>query len=161
MHYLTKHLPRRAPYFLAGLGALTLTVLVFRPSPIPVDLGPVERGELQVTVDAEGKTRVQDRFVVAAPVDGRLARIDLNEGDPVDQGMLVARIDPLPLDTQVREAQARLRELQAEIAGVETRRPKPAALIQAEAPKIWKLGERSRGNSERRPNYWKPVEPES
>ncbi|MCG8361884.1 MAG: efflux RND transporter periplasmic adaptor subunit [Pseudanabaenales cyanobacterium] len=133
MRYLTKHLPRRLPYFLAGLGALTLVVLAFRPAPIPVDLGEVERGELQVTVDAEGKTRVQDRFVVAAPVAGRLDRIDLDEGDPVEQGKVVARIDPLPLDTQVREAQARLRELQAEIAGVETQRPKPAALIQSEA----------------------------
>ena len=133
MRYLTKHLPRRAPYVLAGLGALTLVVLAVRPAPIPVDLGQVERGDLQVTVDAEGKTRVQDRFVVAAPVTGRLERIDLDEGDTVDQGRIVARIDPLPLDTQVRESQARLRELQAEMIGVETQRPKQAALIQAEA----------------------------
>ena len=123
MRYLTKRLPRRSPHVLAGLGALTLVVLAFRPAPIPVDLGRIERGELQVTVDAEGKTRVQDRFVVAAPVAGRLARIDLDEGDPVDQGRVVARIDPLPLDTQVREAQARLQELRAEIVGVETQRP--------------------------------------
>ena len=133
MRYLTKHLPRRLPYFLAGLGALTLVVLAFRPSPIPVDLGTVERGELLVTVDAEGKTRVRDRFVVAAPIAGRLARIDLDEGDSVEPGRVVARIDPLPLDTQVKAAQARLQELQAEIAGVETQRPKQAALIQAEA----------------------------
>ena len=133
MRYLNKHLPRRLPYFLAGLGVLTLVVLAFRPSPILVDLGRVERGELQVTVDAEGKTRVQDRFVVAAPVDGRLDRIDWDEGDLVEQGMVVARIDPLPLDTRVKEAQSRLQELQAEIVGVETQRPKQAALIQAEA----------------------------
>lgn len=133
MRYLIKHLPRRLSYLLAGLGTLALIVLAFRPSPIPVDLGLIERGELKVTVDAEGKTRVKERFVVAAPVDGRLARVDLDEGDPVEPGRVLARIDPLPLDTQVKAAQARLQELQAEIAGVETQRPKQAALIQAEA----------------------------
>ncbi|MGF1601481.1 MAG: efflux RND transporter periplasmic adaptor subunit [Thermosynechococcaceae cyanobacterium] len=128
-----KRLPRRLPYWLAGLGLLTLAVLAFRPQPIPVDLGTVKRGTLAVTVDAEGKTRVRDRFTVAAPVTGRLNRIDLDPGDPIQQGTIIARIDPLPLTTQVREAQARLRELQAQKTGVDTQRPKTAALAQAEA----------------------------
>ncbi|MGB7416280.1 MAG: efflux RND transporter periplasmic adaptor subunit, partial [Thermosynechococcaceae cyanobacterium] len=46
---------------------------------------------------------------------------------------VVARIDPLPLTTKVKEAQARLRELQAQKAGVDTQRPKTAALAQAQA----------------------------
>ena len=133
MRYLIKNLPRRAPHALVALGAVGLVILAVRPSPVPVDLERVTRGDLQITVDAEGKTRVKDRFIVAAPVAGRLERIDLDEGDAVEQGRIIARVDPLPLDTRVREAQARLRELQAEIIGVETQRPKQAALIQAEA----------------------------
>jgi HlyD family secretion protein len=126
-------LPKRLPYWLAGFGFIVLVALAFRPTPIPVDLGEVKRGPLQVTVDAEGKTRVRDRFTVAAPVTGRLARIDLDPGDPIQKGTVVARIDPLPLTTQVRETQARLRELRAQLAGVETQRPKSAALAQAQA----------------------------
>lgn len=118
-------------YGLAGLGTVGLMVLVFRPAPVRVDLVTVERKDLQVTVDAEGRTRVQDRFVVAAPVDGRVARIDLSAGDTVEQGDLVARLDPLPLTSEVRQAQARIDALRAEMAGVETQRPKAYALEQA------------------------------
>ncbi|MBE7380124.1 MAG: HlyD family efflux transporter periplasmic adaptor subunit [Leptolyngbya sp. SIO1E4] len=128
-----RSLPRWLPYGLAGLGIAILVALAFRPAPIPVDVGEVTEGPLQVTVDAEGKTRVQDRYVVAAPVSGRLQRIGLEAGDPVEAGAVVAQIDPLPLDTQVRAAQARLRELQAELAGVDTQRPKSEELTQAEA----------------------------
>jgi HlyD family secretion protein len=45
---------------------------VLRPAPIAVETARAERGLLQETVDAEGKTQVRDRFVVAADVDGRI-----------------------------------------------------------------------------------------
>ena len=128
-----KNLPQRLTYIIAGLATATLIVLAFRPAPLRVDLKKVERGNLRVTVDAEGKTRIRSRFVVSAPVEGRLARIHLDEGDKVKQGQAIAHIDPLPLDSQVKEARAQLRELEAEIAGVETKRPKQSALLQAEA----------------------------
>jgi HlyD family secretion protein len=123
--------PRRWLYWIAGLGTVGLIALVFRPAPARVDLVTVEREDLQVTVDAEGRTRVQDRFVVAAPVDGRLSRVELSAGDEVEEGEIVARIDPLPFTSQVRQAQARIDSLQAEIAGVDTQRPKDFALEQA------------------------------
>ena len=55
----------------------------------------VERGPMQVTIDEEGETRVRDRFVVSAPVHGRLQRIELEPGDPVVRGKtVVARLTP-------------------------------------------------------------------
>ncbi|WP_017325590.1 efflux RND transporter periplasmic adaptor subunit [Synechococcus sp. PCC 7336] len=128
-----KNIPRRFAYLLAGTGIAAGLVWAFRPAPLLVDMGQVERGELVVTVDAEGQTRVRSRFVVAAPVAGRLQRIDLDPGDAVAQGEGVAQIDPLPLTSQVEEAQARLQEFRAEREGVETQRHKPAELLQAEA----------------------------
>ncbi|WP_035987517.1 efflux RND transporter periplasmic adaptor subunit [Leptolyngbya sp. KIOST-1] len=119
-------------YGLGGLGLVALIAYAVRPQPIAVDLATVERGALQVTVGAEGQTRVRDRFVVAAPVDGELQRIDLRAGDPVADGAIVARIDPLPLTSQVEATQARRRAVQAQIAGVDTQRPKAEALRQAE-----------------------------
>ncbi|MBE9079644.1 HlyD family efflux transporter periplasmic adaptor subunit [Romeria aff. gracilis LEGE 07310] len=126
-------LPRGWPYWLVGLGVAGVFVFALRPTPIAVDLGTVEEGTLQVTVDAEGKTRVQNRYIVAAPVAGRLSRIELESGDSIEAGAVVARIDSLPFNSEVQAAQARLRELEAQIAGVETQRPKDAALAQAEA----------------------------
>jgi HlyD family secretion protein len=118
-------------YVALGIGVVLLIVAVLRPAPILVDTGTVQRGELQVTVDAEGKTRVRDRFTVAADTDGHLERILLDEGDTVRAGEIVARIDPLPLNASVEEALGRLAEWKAERAGVATQRPKPETLEQA------------------------------
>lgn len=124
---------RRLLYGLAGLAIAFLLVLLFRPAPVPVTVAVAHRGPMAVTVSEEGKTRVRLRYRVSTPIAGRLFRIDLTAGDVVQQGQMLAQIDPLPLDSQVQSAQARLRELQAQLAGVDTQRTKPAALQQAEA----------------------------
>ena len=99
-------------YFIwAGTAAVFGVVgwLAVREPPIEVETGVVTRGTLQVTVDAEGKTRVRERYVLTAPVAGRLQRIDIPEGTHVGAGDVIARIAPLPLDAQaVRQAEARV-----------------------------------------------------
>lgn len=66
---------------LAGIAAAV--VYGFLPKPILVDTARLRRGTLSVTVAEDGKTRVRDRFVVSAPLAGRLHRIKLRAGDPV------------------------------------------------------------------------------
>lgn len=77
--------------------AIALVVLWLRPTPTRVDVAKAVRGPLRVTVDGEGRTRVRDRYIVAAPVAGRLRRITLRRGDPVDRDQLIAQIESLPL----------------------------------------------------------------
>lgn len=55
----------------------------FLPKPILVDTARVTRGSLAVTVSEDGKTRVRDRYVISAPLAGRLHRIKVRAGDPV------------------------------------------------------------------------------
>jgi HlyD family secretion protein len=127
---------RRRNLALALVAVLALSGLLWllRPSPVRVELGGVERGPLEVIVDEEGRTRVRQRYVVAAPVTGRLERIALDEGDAVAAGAVVARVSPAPLDPRgAAQAQARLeaalaarREAQARVGQSE------AALAQAE-----------------------------
>jgi HlyD family secretion protein len=74
-----------------------LLAMWLRPDPIRVDVARASRGPMRVTVDGEGKTRVRDRYVVAAPVTGRLRRITLRRGDNVVPRQLIAEIEPLPL----------------------------------------------------------------
>lgn len=81
---------------LAG-GVVTLLTVWLRPTPTKVDIAKASRGPLRVTVDGEGKTRVRDRYVVAAPVAGRLQRISLRRGDEVGHAQVIAQIEPLPL----------------------------------------------------------------
>jgi HlyD family secretion protein len=80
-------------------------VALFMPGPVDVDTAPVSTGQLVVTVDEDGETRAHDRFVVSAPVAGRVSRIELHEGDPVKQGQVVAEIWPLPLSARERDEQ--------------------------------------------------------
>ena len=75
------------------------------PETLEVDTAVISRGPLVVTVDEEGRTRVRDRFVVSAPVSGRVLRIELEPGDRVRQGDVVARVDagaPPLLDARAR-----------------------------------------------------------
>jgi HlyD family secretion protein len=58
---------------------------------------------MRVTIDEDGETRAHDRFVIAAPIPGRMLRVDLEEGDAVSENQIVARIQPLPLNQQQRE----------------------------------------------------------
>lgn len=117
-------------YTSIGLATCVLVVLAFRPKPILVDTKLVERGTLQVTVNAEGKTRIKEDFVISATVSGRLDRIKLDEGDSVKKGNVVASIDPLPLNTAVKEALGKLAEAKAQRQGVATLRPKSEKLAQ-------------------------------
>lgn len=98
-------LSRKTRYWLAAPAALVLAVLLFRPEPLRVDIGQVVKGSMQVTVDEQGETRAHDRFVVTAPVAGRLTRIELHDGDAVQKDQVVAQIAPLPLSVQERSEQ--------------------------------------------------------
>lgn len=76
---------------------VALLTMWLRPDPLRVNVTKASRGPMRVTVDGEGKTRVRDRYVVAAPVAGRLRRINLRRGDKVIEHQLIAEIEPLPL----------------------------------------------------------------
>jgi HlyD family secretion protein len=92
---------------------------------------------LTVTVDEEGVTRVRDRFVVAAPVSGRVLRIELDPGDRVKRGQVVAQVRaeaPPLLDARTRaEAEAAVESARAALgrARAEEQRTK-ATLAQAQ-----------------------------
>jgi HlyD family secretion protein len=95
----------------AVLGGLAVAALwyAFAPKPINAETTVVVRGPMEVTVDQQGEVRVHDRFVVAAPVAGKLVRVELHDGDPVRAGDVVAELEVTPLDARARqEAVSRL-----------------------------------------------------
>ncbi len=102
----------RRVVFWGTLVAIVLLGLAyaFRPQAVIVDIVTVDRGELVITVNDEGETRVHDVYVLSAPVAGHMRRIDLHAGDPVAAlDTVVAEIQPIDpafLDPR-SEAQAR------------------------------------------------------
>lgn len=98
---------RRHMVIAAGISVLAAGVaLSMRPTPVIVQIGTVDRGPLRVTIDEDGETRVRERYVVSAPITGRMVRLECDVGDTVVADEVLARVYPLPLDTRSRVAAA-------------------------------------------------------
>jgi HlyD family secretion protein len=113
-------------FFVLLIAALVVGGLgyAFWPEPAEVDLAKVERGPLQVTVDEDGKTRIREKYVVSAPLVGRLLRINMEAGDPVEAGKtLLASIEPRDPDLldarAVAQAEARVKAAEATLKKME------------------------------------------
>jgi len=124
---------RKASLIAAGALGLGVAFWLLRPAPLAVDVAAVRRGALRVTIDEEGETRVRQRYAVAAPTSGSLLRIEVDEGQHVEAGTVVARIEPAPLDPRdLATARARLEAAMAtQRASDASVRRSQAALAQA------------------------------
>lgn len=111
----------------AVIGGVAIAIVggvawILRPKPVEVETAIAARGPMRATVDAEGRTNVRDRYTIAAPVTGRLRRIELHEGDAIAAGQIVAWIAPLPLDASSRQqGEARLLGAEALLREAEVR----------------------------------------
>lgn len=107
---------------------LTVTAIValgaaltfaFWPRPIWVDIGDVTLDTMRLTIDEEGRTRVRNAYVISTPVAGRLLRVEVDPGDPVEKNKtIIAQMrpsNPAVLDVRSRE-QARFAEAAANAA---------------------------------------------
>ena len=136
------------PGFLLKWGAGVLIVgglmwVAFAPKPVPVDVAGVESGALEVTVSAEGRTRIRDIFTISAPVNGRVLRVTLDPGDPVEAGKTVVAIfEPVKPDflDERTLAQARSRLEQAKAATIRAKAELDLARLELDRAKRLREG---------------------
>ena len=113
--------PSRKTLMVAGGIALlgVLAWLALRSPAQLASLGTVTRGPLEVSFQEEGKTRIKQRYVIAAPVAGTVRRITLQAGDAVQAGQTLVEMEPSAstlLDPRSRsQAQADVRSAQAQL----------------------------------------------
>lgn len=108
-------------WVMGALGLAAVAGLVFvslRPETVPVDLAEVRRGHMQLTVNADGVTRIRDIYQVAAPITGETRRSPVVVGDPVTRDetvvAVVEPVQPALLDSRSRvQAEAAVREAEA------------------------------------------------
>ena len=117
---------KRSVWLVIAAAVIFMLVRAFKPSAVLVDVAPIERGPLVVTVDDDGRTRVRERYTISAPIGGRLLRTVLRPGDEVEaSGTLLAEFEPQApglLDARSRsEAEARLRRAEAAVREAEAR----------------------------------------
>lgn len=103
------------------------------PKSLPVEVATVARGNVLVTVNEEGMTRIKNRYVISSPVAGQLQRIDWKPGAVVKAGETVLAMletkgaDLLDVRGQA-EAEARVRAAQSnrQMAGAQLARARAA-----------------------------------
>lgn len=126
----TVRMRRWLGWALAAIVVIGVGWMIFAPEPVAVELAETMRGALEVTVDQEGEVRVHDRYVIAAPVAGKLIRVALRAGDAVQPGQVVASLEPVPLDARARqEALARVDAARALVREARFQVTRAAALL--------------------------------
>ena len=118
-----------------------LAVWAMLPKPIPVDVAAVSKGQFVATVDEDGKTRIRERYVVAAPLAGRLTRVRLKAGDTVKADEAIATILPTPapfLDPRSR------REAEERLGTAEAARERAKAMVERARAQAVAVAKRSR-----------------
>jgi|APHig6443717497_1056834.scaffolds.fasta_scaffold34941_2 HlyD family secretion protein len=87
--------PRKIVFWSAGLLALVVLAWLAMREPVQMaSVAQVRRGPLEQAFTEEGKTRIQQRYVITAPLAGVVRRITLQPGDVVQARQVVAEIDP-------------------------------------------------------------------
>jgi RND family efflux transporter MFP subunit len=81
----------------------------------PTDVVRVERRELTQTLAISGTLRAVDSAQVKARVSGELTGLTVREGDTVQAGQVIARIEPLEFHSRVRQAQEQADSARAQV----------------------------------------------
>jgi len=119
---------KRNTMVMAGSAALVLTGLLvwaFMPRPIEVELAVVSQGHFEQFIDEDARTRLRDKYLVSAPLSGRVQRITLREGDKVQAGQAVAvmapALSPMLDERALTEQHARVEATEASLQRASTR----------------------------------------
>ena len=100
------------------IGVVAVLAWAFMPRPFSVEAVEVRSGRFEQTIDDDGKTRVRERYIVSAPIAGRMERVELDPGDRVKRSQVLAVLHPTvpPLLDARTEAELRERVGTAEAA---------------------------------------------
>ncbi len=111
----------------AALAALVASALGLRPREIEVtQVRRAAPGESITALTAAGYVVADRRSVIAPKAPGRLEEVEVDEGDRVEEGEVIARLDPLDAEIALRQAEAAVSAARASAAADE------AQAVQAE-----------------------------
>ncbi len=98
-------------FIFGGIGVGVVALIAFnaaaqRESGTTVRIETVGREDLVATVTASGQIQPKTSVAISADITGRIIEIPVEEGDFVQRGQLLLRIDPSLFDAQVARAEA-------------------------------------------------------
>ena len=113
------NMPWKKHPVITSISGLIIVLLIwgFWPQPVFVEAIAAKRAPLTITIEEEGRTRVVDRYIISAPVDGVACRQQLDVGDEVKQGQVLLGITPL--ESQVLDPRSRA-QTKSQVAAAES-----------------------------------------
>lgn len=87
--------------------------------PVPVLTGPVETADVPVTAEVLGTVQATNIVTVKSQVDGKLVELAFRDGQDVQKGDVLARIDPAPFQAAYDQAVAKKAQDEAQLANVQ------------------------------------------
>lgn len=119
------------------IGAIAVAVAIglyfaLREPPVAVDMAEAAPRTVREFITEDGTTRLDDEYIIAMPVMGTVLPLDVDVGDEVEQGQLIAHVDPHDLEQQIAAVKALIAQTRAQIAGVDVTKPKPEDIATAE-----------------------------
>lgn len=81
--------------------------------PIPVVTATVRQGDMEMHLNGLGTVTAFNTVTLRSRVDGELVKVLFTEGQMVEQGQLLAEIDPRPYEAQLTQAEGQLAKDQA------------------------------------------------
>jgi HlyD family secretion protein len=103
---------RRWVFLIAGIFVLALAAWWFlgrsggEPQGVQIETSAVTTGEVRRFVAASGAVRALVTVEVGSQLSGQLAEVLVDFNDTVEEGQVIARLDPQTYETRVREAEA-------------------------------------------------------
>src|SRR6478672_4924914 len=116
-HLARTVIPTVAAVILAGCssGSKSGTARASTQIVVPVAVATAERRDVPVYLKGLGTVTASNTVSVKSRVDGQLAQVNFKEGQHVNQGDLLAVIDPRPFQVALEQAQANLFRDQAQL----------------------------------------------
>lgn len=100
------------------------------PPPAPVTVANVQAAEMPVLITAPGTVEAAATIAIKTRVDGQLAEVLFKEGDLVEKGQVLYRLDDRLIKAQIQQAEATVRKDEASLAEAEANFGRRSVLAQ-------------------------------
>ncbi len=109
---------RRWPWIVLVLLVAAAALAAYRMRPVEVQVVELKRSALQRTLQFSARVATTSRVNVGSTITGRVATVQVREGDPVRQGQALLQLETDELRTALIQAQASARQAEARVAGL-------------------------------------------
>ncbi len=109
---------RRWPWLVLALLLAAAALAAYRMRPVEVQVVELRRSALQRTLQFSARVATTSRVNIGSTITGRVAAVQVREGDAVRQGQVLLQLETDELHTALAQAQASARQAQARLAGL-------------------------------------------